>query len=162
MLNPSILRVVASALLSGLLVIFFAVFGALAFAFGPYEDVKVLKVKDGDTIEVMVEVWPSTYIGIDVRVRGIDTPETRRGVKSGVRIPECEISKGMEAKSYATEIFINSKVITLINVDPKATKYAGRISGDFLLDAGKFSDRMITAGHAIPYEGGKREVWSCQ
>lgn len=130
--------------------------------FGPYENVSVLKVKDGDTISVMTLVWPNTYVKIDVRVRGIDTPETRNGIKSGKRIPQCEISRGVGAKSYAAHLFANSETVKLINVDPSATKYAGRISGDFMLDEGKFSDLMIEAGHAVVYEGGAREIWPCE
>ena len=75
---------------------------SLAFSFGPYGDVEIISVKDGDTIEVMVEVYPDTFIHTDVRVHGIDTPETRRGVKSGKRIPECEIELGNRAKEYRT------------------------------------------------------------
>lgn len=144
---------------------FLMFFSVVAFGgekFGPYTNVSVLQVKDGDTISVMTNVWPNTYVQIDVRVRGIDTPETRNGTKSGKKIPQCEISRGMGAKSYAADLFANSRKVVLVDVDPSATKYAGRISGDFLLDGERFSQLMIIAGHAVSYEGGKREIWPCQ
>jgi endonuclease YncB( thermonuclease family) len=137
----------------------------LSFAgtvYGPYHDVEILKVKDGDTIAVRVEVWPQVIIQTDIRIRGIDTPETRRGVKSGNRIPECEIVLGMGAKAYAGTLLAKANSVTLFNVDPSKTKYAGRISGNLLLDQEDFSELMIAAGHAVAYEGGKRDVWPCE
>ncbi|RLA60689.1 MAG: nuclease [Epsilonproteobacteria bacterium] len=136
----------------------------LSFAgpvYGPYYDVEILKVKDGDTIAVRVEVWPQVIIQTDVRIRGIDTPETRRGVKSGNRIPECEIVLGLEAKAYAGTLLAEASSVTLFNVDPRKTKYAGRISGNLLVDGEDFSKLMIDAGQAVPYEGGSRGVWPC-
>jgi endonuclease YncB( thermonuclease family) len=131
--------------------------------FGPYSSLLISNVKDGDTIEVMVNVWPDTYVLVDVRIRGIDTPETRHGSKNGVKIPECEISRGNGATSYARDLIEGADQVTLINVDPSATKYAGRVSGDLLLDGVElFSESMITAGHAVKYDGGPREIWPCE
>ncbi|PNV83836.1 MAG: hypothetical protein C0610_16795 [Desulfobacteraceae bacterium] len=129
--------------------------------YGPYNDVEIVEVKDGDTVAVKVEVWPNTFIATDVRIRGIDTPETRNGVKSGQRIPECEIELGKEAKKYAQYLMLKAKKITLFNVDPSKTKYAGRISGNLLIDGHTFSDAMVESGHAVEYSGGKRLIWPC-
>lgn len=130
--------------------------------YGPYNAVEIVEVKDGDTIAVKVEVWPSTFVVTDVRVRGIDTPETRNGVKSGERIPQCEISMGNGAKAHAIELLKGANNVTLFNVDPRKTKYAGRISGNLLIDGVTFSEAMITAGHAVAYEGGARKIWPCE
>lgn len=141
----------------------------VAFAEPPthYPGVKILNVKDGDTVEVMAEVWPDTFVKTDVRVFGIDTPETRRGVKNGKRIPECELILGQIAKKFAFDMLMyETGPIALINVDPKSTKYAGRISGDFMFWRGEemviFSEAMISGGHAVSYSGGTRDVWPCE
>jgi micrococcal nuclease len=130
--------------------------------YGPYNAVEIVEVKDGDTIAVRVEVWPSTFVVTDVRIRGIDTPETRNGVKSGERIPQCEISMGHGAKAYAIELLKGAGNVTLFNVDPSKTKYAGRISGNLIIDGEMFSEAMVTAGHAVAYEGGARKIWPCE
>ena len=133
----------------------------LTFAYGPYDSLLIVEVKDGDTVEVIVEVYPSTFIRTDVRVRGIDSPETRRGMKSGHRIPECELVLGRQAKNYAAKILHSGEGILLVDISPKDTKYAGRISGDFIVGTSRFSNLMVEAGHAIRYAGGARQVWPC-
>lgn len=156
-----------------LLFLSLAVYADLTQAFGPYSNVQILEVKDGDTVEVMVEVYPDTYIQTDVRVHGIDTPETRRGVKNGNRIPECELVLGETSKVYAKKLLSEASKVHLFQVDPKKTKYAGRISGDFILSSNLalvtvgeaspklFSEEMIKAGHAVEYNGGTRDIWPC-
>ncbi|MCP5009166.1 MAG: hypothetical protein GY942_04210, partial [Aestuariibacter sp.] len=42
---------------------------------------QVLKVVDGDTVKVMVEVWPDMFIKTSLRIRGIDTPEAGHKAK---------------------------------------------------------------------------------
>jgi endonuclease YncB( thermonuclease family) len=132
-----------------------------AFSFGPYP-ATVLEVKDGDTVRVRAEIWPGFFREVDVRVRGIDTPETRRGKKSGVVIPECEIALGNKAKQLAQYYLHEPTEVLLVAVDPGKTKYAGRISGDLLVDGSRLSHLMLLSGFAKPYSGGAREVWPCE
>lgn len=146
-------------------VLLFLFLPAFAFCFGPYQNVEVLSVKDGDTVEVRVEVYPDVFVEADVRVIGIDTPETRRGTKSGEKIPECEIELGKKSKAFAQDIIFSSEAVSLFRVDPKNTKYAGRISGDFILKRNGehilFSEYMIQEKHAVEYTGGTRKIWPC-
>lgn len=129
--------------------------------YGPYNAVEIVEVKDGDTVAVKVEVWPNTYIATDVRIRGIDTPETRNGIKSGERIPQCEIELGVQAKEFAKALLEGAEKITLYNVDPSKTKYAGRISGSLLIDGYTFAEVMVGSGFAKQYDGGTRKIWPC-
>lgn len=152
----------SSRIINFLILMLFSVGAFSGQIFGPYNSVEILSVKDGDTISAMVAVWPDTYVQVDVRIRGIDAPEIRNGKRNGKTIPQCEISRGNGATSYASDIISQAESIILFNVDPSATKYAGRISGDFLIGGDKFSDLMIQAGHAIKYEGGTRDIWPCQ
>ncbi len=134
---------------------------AQSYAFGPYRNISIVKVKDGDTVSVLVEVWPDMYRLIDVRVVGVDTPETRRGKKSGIPIPECEILLGHKAKEF-TEEFVAAGKVSLENIYPKKTKYNGRISGDLAVNGQLLSVALLETGNAIPYNGGKRKIWPCE
>ena len=149
-----------------LVIVFIAVVWLLghsiaALSAGPYP-AEVVKVKDGDTVRVSAEVWPDLFIRTDVRIVGIDTPESRRGKKGGVQIPECEIALGSIAKKTAENLLIGGREVYLVDVDPKKTKYAGRISGDLLVDGSRFSRLMVLSGLAVPYSGGARSIWPCE
>ena len=132
-----------------------------AVQFGPYQHVSLVKVKDGDTVTVMVELWPKVYKEIDIRIAGVDTPETRRGTKSGESIPECELVLGQKAKAFATR-FLSQGDILLVYILPKQTKYAGRMSGDLMVDGTLLSTALLDSGNAVSYSGGTRKIWPCK
>ena len=54
----------------------------------PYElyYAEVVKIIDGDTLEVRVDLWPGLVTEYSVRVRGVDSPELR-----GANCPEEKI-----------------------------------------------------------------------
>ena len=135
--------------------IFLLLLPSLAFAYGPY-DADLIKVKDGDTVKLTVHVWPGLIQLVNVRLKGIDTPESRRGKKSGVRIPECEIELGKMATRF-TEEFLEGKTIQLHGV--KLGKFAGRALGTISANGEDLGQALIQAGLAKPYDGGSREIW---
>ena len=63
--------------------LFFAIFllfvmagtaGAREMIVGPI-DADVVRVRDGDSIDVIAHVWPGQDVRVSVRLRGIDAPE---------------------------------------------------------------------------------------
>lgn len=127
------------------------------FAYGPY-DAHVVKVKDADTIEMAVNVWPGLVQIVDVRLRGVDAPETRRGKKSGVRIPECEIVAGKKAREFAQAFLKGRATVSYVSNG----KYAGRVLGNISIEDKDLADALVLAGHARYYNGGKRKIWDCE
>lgn len=122
---------------------------------------ELLKVIDADTIKLRLELYPGLYKDVNLRVSGIDTPESRRGMKSGVRIEECEVSLGKSATRNAIALLEASKTLLVINIDPQKTKYSGRINGELLFDGQDYGSYMIKQGLAVKYEGGRRSGWDC-
>jgi len=131
---------------------------APVFAYGPY-DAELISVTDGDTVKLSVAVWPGLVQTANVRLNGIDAPESRRGRKSGVVIPECEIKLGKMAGRF-TEDFLTGKALQLHDV--ALGKYAGRVLGAITADNQDLGQALISAGLGVEYSGGKREVWSCE
>jgi endonuclease YncB( thermonuclease family) len=55
---------------------------------------EIVDIVDGDTISVRARIWPGQFVETRVRLRGVDTPETRR--------PDCEAERaaGREATAF--------------------------------------------------------------
>ena len=111
----------------------------------------VTRVIDGDTVEVKVPGLPPELTYIRVRLRNVDTPETRR--------PKCakERDKGRAATSYtmmrvdeASEIFVRN---------PEWGKYGGRVIAELILDGKSLSKALIAGGYGRAYDGGRRKSW---
>lgn len=116
---------------------------------GPYQ-ASVIRVLDGDTIEVRAKVWPDVETHVKVRVNGINAPEihTRR---------TCEKQAGLKAKKLAERTV--GTTVTLKNV--QRGKYAGRVVADVITTKGSLKDIMLKNHLAMPYSGGKRKPWPC-
>ncbi len=113
--------------------------------------VSVVNVIDGDSFVADALVWPGMRLRYTVRVKGIDTPETRR--------PACKAEKiaGMAATRRA-ETLLRSGPVTLQNVE--ADKYFGRVLADIRIGSSLDMGRtMIGERYALPYHGGKRIDW---
>lgn len=111
----------------------------------------VKRVIDGDTVEVKVPGLPPELTYIRVRLRGVDTPETRR--------PKCaqEREKGGEATKYTRERVGEAREIFVRN--PEWGKYGGRVIAELVLDGKSLSEDLIYEGHGRPYDGGRRKSW---
>ncbi len=112
----------------------------------------VVKVIDGDSIKLDVNIWPKMTIRINVRLLGIDTPENR-----GTTI--CEKALAASAKLFNRKKMPAGKKVILTNV--KNGKYAGRVLGKISVNGKDAGETLIAAGHGRPYFGGKRVGW-CQ
>jgi micrococcal nuclease len=83
---------------------------------------EVVRVIDGDTLDVRVDLWPGLQAVYAVRVRGIDAPELRR--------VGCEEERiwAQEAKAQVEKLYDVGSRIRLENVAFDA--YSGRVDAD--------------------------------
>jgi micrococcal nuclease len=122
--------------------------------FNMYEySAEVLRVVDGDTVDVLIDCGFSTFRKERIRLHGIDAPESRTRDKE-------EKVRGLAAKARLQELIKNTskKVIIKTKLDKKG-KY-GRILG-VIWDEDKkknFNKMLVTEGHAKKYLGGSRKV----
>ncbi|MDH4120526.1 MAG: thermonuclease family protein [Deltaproteobacteria bacterium] len=131
-----------------------SVLGASPKAYGPYQ-AQVLRVVDGDTVEVSIEMWPGLTQVAHVRLLGINAPETH-----GKGVAPCEHAAGVQAKDYLASLMARAKVTQVTQVSPD--KYGGRFLGRLLADGQDVSESMLKARMAVPYHGGKRSPWVCR
>ena len=117
-------------------------------------DVTVIKVVDGDTVDVDIDLGFGITIRDErVRVMGIDTEESRTSDK-------VEDLFGELAKSRVKELMKDGA--KLITTEDKAGEDMkgkfGRILGDFRLPSGKtLTETLIEEGHAVPYHGQSKD-----
>lgn len=122
-------------------------------------DVRVVKVVDGDTVDVDIDLgFGVTLTDERVRVKGIDTPESRTRDK-------VEDLFGEAAKARLKELMKHGgKLITTEDRKGEDMKGKfGRILGDFKVDYNGetklVTDILVEEGHAVAYFGGsKKEI----
>ena len=108
---------------------------------------KLDRVVDGDTVDAVVDLGFDTWKFIRVRLVGINTPESR------TRDLE-EKARGLAAKQFVKDTLAkheNSFILQSHGVG----KY-GRCLGEIILNEVNLNDLLITEGHAVKYDGGKR------
>lgn len=116
-------------------------------------DVKVIKVVDGDTVDVDIDLGFGVMLKDErVRIMGIDTPESRTRDK-------VEDLFGEAAKARLKELMANGgKLITTEDKKGEDMKGKfGRILGDFKVDGRKVTEILVEEGHAVAYFGGSKE-----
>ena len=122
-------------------------------------DVDVLKVVDGDTVDVDIDLgFGITLRDERVRIMGIDTPESRTRDK-------VEDLFGEAAKARLKQLLSegDARLITTENKDGEDMKGKfGLILGDFYVEIyegvkEKVTDILIEEGHAVAYFGGSKE-----
>ena len=121
--------------------------------------VKILKVVDGDTVDVDIDLgFGVTLTDERVRIMGIDTPESRTRDK-------VEKVFGKAAKKALQDMLGKTSILkTQINRDGEDMKGKfGRILGDFSVYHGPTdswrmaTEILIEEGHAVAYFGGSKE-----
>jgi micrococcal nuclease len=113
-----------------------------------YRVKKVLKVVDGDTIDVDLDLGFDISFTQRVRLAGIDTPESRTTDKY-------EKTLGLEVKDKLKKAVEAAKVIVIRTEKPDSTEKYGRILGWVFLDGNPISinQELIDEGFAWPYMG---------
>jgi len=117
-------------------------------------DVHVVKVVDGDTVDVDIDLGFKIQLKDErVRIMGIDTPESRTSDR-------VEKLFGIAAKNRLYSLLEkDAKLITTEDKDGEDMKGKfGRILGDFRAADGRLvTEIMIEEGHCVPYFGGSKE-----
>ena len=106
---------------------------------------KLVRVIDGDTIDCVIDLGFNVRLKERIRLKGIDTPETR------TRDLE-EKKLGIAAKERVQQAFQHSDDFTIITEYDKKGKY-GRILGTIMLPDRKISlnQMLLDEGHAKVY-----------
>ena len=122
-------------------------------------DVHVVKVVDGDTVDVDIDLGFKIQLKDErVRIMGIDTPESRTSDR-------VEKLFGIAAKNRLYSLLEkDAKLITTEDKDGEDMKGKfGRILGDFRAADGRLvTEIMIEEGHCVPYFGGSKEEVQAQ
>lgn len=119
--------------------------------YGSYK-ADVLRVIDGDTIEIDVHIWPQLIQRTKLRLSEVNTPEKR-----GRNISECEKRAGQQATNFTQQWLKGAGTVTVSEI--QLGKYAGRVLGKLSKNGEDLGRALIKAGHAKPYKGGKRKPW---
>jgi len=111
---------------------------------------RVLKVRDGDTVEVEAFIWPLQTVTVAVRLRGVDAPELKG---------ECEAERAAarHARDRMAEL-VGDGFVQLRRVS--GDKYFGRVLADLASPAEPdIGQRLLREGLVDAYDGGRRRNW---
>ena len=113
-----------------------------------YRVKQVLRVVDGDTIDVDLDLGFDISFTSRVRLAGIDTPESRTTDKR-------EKVLGLEVKQRLKEILSKSSSLVIRTEKPDSTEKYGRILGWLFIDGAEKSinEGLIADGYAWGYMG---------
>ena len=127
-----------------------AIFGIMLTGTAVAVPARVGNIIDGDTFSAVVKLDGDIGISVRVRVLGIDTPEIHGA---------CEYERKMAAaaREKLAEMIPPGTTVELTNV--RDDKYLGRIDANVADGRGDIGARMIRAGLARKYRGGKRAGW---
>lgn len=116
---------------------------------GPVE-AAVVRVVDGDTLEVDARIWLGQNLRIRVRIKGIDAPELRG---------KCRYERAAAAAARDALIAaIGGRPVTLHGI--QYGKFAGRVVATVRgPDGENLGDQLLAAGLARRYDGKRRAPW---
>ncbi|KQT52594.1 MULTISPECIES: thermonuclease family protein [unclassified Aureimonas] len=111
---------------------------------------EVVKVRDGDTLEVEAHIWPGQVARVAVRLRGVDAPELKAKCDS-------EKTAALVARDRLTAL-VGTDGVTLFDIS--GDKYFGRVLAK--VASGEEPDLaklLLREGLVAPYDGGRRRDW---
>lgn len=116
-----------------------------------YRVAQLLKVVDGDTIDVAIDLGFDISVTKRVRLAGIDTPESRTKDLE-------EKAMGLESKEYLKHALENAKDIIIKTEIENETGKFGRVLGWLYLDgqSNSINNIMVKEGYAWEYDGGTK------
>lgn len=117
-----------------------------------YRVKKVLKVVDGDTIDVDIDLGFNVSYTQRVRLAGIDTPESRTTDLK-------EKALGLEVKEYLKHSLEGAEDVVIQTEKPDSSEKYGRILGWLFIndDEVSLNEKMINEGYAWEYDGGTKK-----
>ena len=113
---------------------------------------KLLRVVDGDTADVMIDLGFDTWVKSRLRFKGVATWEKRTRDKE-------EKIKGLAASAFTqTYLELNEGQFTIQSYGKG--KY-GRVLAEIFIDGEdkSLNQLLIENGHAYVYEGGKKQIF---
>jgi len=113
---------------------------------------KLLRVVDGDTADVMIDLGFDVWTKQRLRFKGVDTWEKRTRNKA-------EKVKGLAASAFTKEHLERNNGIFTIQ-SHGVGKY-GRVLAEIFIEGEEKSlnQLLIENGHAYTYEGGKKQIF---
>ena len=112
----------------------------------------IVRIVDGDTLKADAGAdMPSELAMLSVRIRGIDTAE-----RGGRAKCDSKRARGQAATAFTAALLEGGAVVIR---DPEWGKWGGRVVADVLIDGRSLAAALLEAGHARPYDGGRRGSW---
>jgi micrococcal nuclease len=113
-----------------------------------YRVKQVLKVVDGDTIDVDIDLGFNISYTQRVRLAGIDTPESRTRDLAEKKL-------GLESKKYLADLLKSATQIVIRTEKPDSTEKYGRILGWLFINDSSESvnTALVAGGYAWDYTG---------
>jgi len=117
-----------------------------------YRVKQVLKVVDGDTIDVVIDLGFDISFTSRVRLAGIDTPESRT---TDAR----EKILGLEVKEYLKKALDGATDIVIRTEKVDSSEKYGRILGWLFVNkqTGSLNMELVNKGYAWSYDGGTKK-----
>ena len=112
-----------------------------------YYKIELLRVVDGDTVDVRIDLGFNVWHKCRVRLVGINAPESRTRDKE-------EKKRGLAAKQWLIDT-LESAQEDLEMKSYGSGKY-GRVLGEIYINDVNINQLMVDEGHAVKYDGGKR------
>ena len=78
-----------------------------------YNHVQLVRVIDGDTVELDIDMGNKTIWREKFRIRDLDCHETRRIKRNGKRVSEEEVESGKAARVFAMSVFANYGIVSV-------------------------------------------------
>ena len=109
-----------------------------------YKVLQILRIIDGDTVIVSIDLGFNIALTQTIRVKGINAPESRTSDPQ-------EKAFGLAAKAFA-ESWLQGKDLIIKTFKDKSEKY-GRMLGDFTCTEtnSSFAEAMLASNNAVPY-----------
>jgi len=103
---------------------------------------RLVRVVDGDTIDCILDLGFDVSIKERVRLKGLDTPETRTKDLNEKRL-------GLEAKKFVEDMFQDKGNDVIIETEYRRGKYGRTIGTITFQDDTVLNEMLITEGHAV-------------
>ncbi len=108
---------------------------------------RVERVIDGDTFAVRAQIWLDQELLVAVRPKGVNAPELHGSCRE-----EREAAKA--ARTFLASLLAQGDVLLS---EIEEDKYSGRVDAIVTLPDGRdLSEILLSAGVAVPYDGGRR------
>jgi len=115
-----------------------------------YKVKEIIKIVDGDTVDVGIDLGFDLTVKIRVRLSGINAWESRTRNKE-------EKVKGIASKARLKEMCEAAFEKETLKISTKEKGKYGRYLGVFYAGGKSINDAMVKEGHAHFYDGGKRK-----